>query len=94
MSPVPSGFHARNSARGRRYRYLLLESPIRPAIEQGGVGPRPGRKGGRGGRDQVVGHLQSVEPEFAELRENAAFVGYSAGHDPVEGANAVRSDQQ
>lgn len=34
--PVPPAFHARNSARGRRYRYLLLESPVRPAIEQAG----------------------------------------------------------
>ena len=31
-------FHARNHARGRRYAYLLLESPVRPAIESGGVG--------------------------------------------------------
>jgi tRNA pseudouridine38-40 synthase len=31
-------FHARNHARGRRYAYLLLESPVRPAIEDGGVG--------------------------------------------------------
>ena len=30
--PVDAGFHARNSARGRRYRYLLLESPLRPAL--------------------------------------------------------------
>jgi tRNA pseudouridine38-40 synthase len=37
-SPVPAGFHARNSARGRRYRYLLLESPVRPAIERAGCG--------------------------------------------------------
>ncbi|MED5618335.1 tRNA pseudouridine(38-40) synthase TruA [Ideonella sp. BN130291] len=36
--PVPPTFHARNSARGRRYRYLLLESPVRPAIEQAGCG--------------------------------------------------------
>jgi tRNA pseudouridine38-40 synthase len=35
---VPAGFHARNSARGRRYRYLLLESPVRPALELGLVG--------------------------------------------------------
>src|SRR5207245_209134 len=28
-------FHARNSARGRRYAYLVLESPVRPAIEWG-----------------------------------------------------------
>jgi len=35
---VPDEFHARNSARGRRYVYLLLESPVRPAIESGAVG--------------------------------------------------------
>jgi len=36
--PVDDGFHARFSAQGRRYRYLLLESPLRPALEAGGVG--------------------------------------------------------
>ncbi|MFZ2989884.1 tRNA pseudouridine(38-40) synthase TruA [Ideonella sp.] len=36
--PVPAQFHARNSARGRRYRYLLLESAVRPAIEQASCG--------------------------------------------------------
>jgi tRNA pseudouridine38-40 synthase len=35
---VPAGFHARNSARGRRYRYLLLESAVRPALEAGRCG--------------------------------------------------------
>ena len=35
---VPDDFHARNHARGRRYRYLLLESPLRPALESGSVG--------------------------------------------------------
>jgi tRNA pseudouridine38-40 synthase len=33
--PVAAGFHARNSARGRRYRFVVLESPVRPALEQG-----------------------------------------------------------
>jgi tRNA pseudouridine38-40 synthase len=33
--PVSRAFHARNSARGRRYRFLVLESPVRPALEQG-----------------------------------------------------------
>ena len=32
------GFHARNSAHGRRYAYLLLQSPVRPALESGLVG--------------------------------------------------------
>ena len=36
--PVPAQFHARNSARGRRYRFLVLESPVRPALEQGVCG--------------------------------------------------------
>jgi len=36
--PVAGDFHARNSARGRRYVYLLLESPVRPAIEASVVG--------------------------------------------------------
>lgn len=36
--PVPADFHARNSARGRRYRYLLRESAVRPALEAGLVG--------------------------------------------------------
>lgn len=35
---VAANFHARNSARGRRYRYLLVESPVRPALEEGLVG--------------------------------------------------------
>lgn len=36
--PVAPDFHARNSARGRRYRFLVLESPVRPAIEAGACG--------------------------------------------------------
>ena len=35
---VPEAFHARNSARARRYAYLLLESPVRPAVESGATG--------------------------------------------------------
>jgi tRNA pseudouridine38-40 synthase len=37
-TPVGEGFHARNRARGRRYVYLLLESPVRPALENGLAG--------------------------------------------------------
>ena len=33
--PVAADFDARRSALGRRYRYLLLQSPVRPALEQG-----------------------------------------------------------
>lgn len=32
------GFHARNSAIGRRYAYVVLESPVRPSIDAGSVG--------------------------------------------------------
>ena len=35
---VAPDFHARNSARGRRYVYRLLVSPVRPSIESGLVG--------------------------------------------------------
>lgn len=35
---VADDFHARNHARGRRYAYLLLESPVRPALEAGLAG--------------------------------------------------------
>lgn len=35
---VDETFHARNSALGRRYAYLLLESAVRPAIEAGAAG--------------------------------------------------------
>ncbi len=35
---VSDDFHARNSALGRRYRYLVLESEARPALEAGLVG--------------------------------------------------------
>ena len=36
--PVGAEFHARFSARGRRYRYLLLNRPQRPGLWQGRVG--------------------------------------------------------
>jgi len=36
--PVPGDFHARFHARGRRYRYVLLQSPVRPSLESGLVG--------------------------------------------------------
>ncbi|MGE5116827.1 MAG: tRNA pseudouridine(38-40) synthase TruA [Betaproteobacteria bacterium] len=36
--PVDADFHARNSAHGRRYAYLLLESAVRPALESGVCG--------------------------------------------------------
>ena len=35
---MPEQFHARYSAQGRRYTYVLLESPVRPAVAVGSVG--------------------------------------------------------
>ncbi|MBI5716744.1 MAG: tRNA pseudouridine(38-40) synthase TruA [Burkholderiales bacterium] len=35
---VEDSFHARASARGRRYRFVLLESPVRPALEADACG--------------------------------------------------------
>jgi tRNA pseudouridine38-40 synthase len=36
--PVAASFHARNSAHGRRYRYIVRAAPVRPALEHGLVG--------------------------------------------------------
>lgn len=35
---VPAAFHARASAVARRYAYVLLESPVRPSVDNGQVG--------------------------------------------------------
>jgi tRNA pseudouridine38-40 synthase len=36
--PVPEAFHSRACARGRRYTYVVLESPVRPSLDAGRVG--------------------------------------------------------
>ena len=35
---VPASFHARGAATARRYAYVLLESPVRPSVDNGQVG--------------------------------------------------------
>lgn len=35
---VDRRFHARNSARGRRYRFVVRQSPVRPSLDQGLAG--------------------------------------------------------
>lgn len=37
VQPVPAHFHARHSATGRRYRYLMLDGSARPALHHGRV---------------------------------------------------------
>ncbi len=36
--PVPAAFHSRASATGRRYSYIVLESPVRPSVDAARVG--------------------------------------------------------
>ncbi|MDR2852773.1 MAG: tRNA pseudouridine(38-40) synthase TruA [Burkholderiaceae bacterium] len=36
--PMPERFHCRNSAIGRRYLYVLSQSPVRPSLDAGRVG--------------------------------------------------------
>ena len=36
--PAPEAFHSRACAVARRYRYIVLESPVRPSLEAGRVG--------------------------------------------------------
>jgi len=57
---VPASFHSRATAIGRRYDYLLLESPVRPALESGLAGwtfrPLDGEAMRRAGQALVGAH--------------------------------------
>ena len=57
---VPASFHSRATAIGRRYHYLLLESPVRPALESGLAGwtfrPLDGEAMRRAGQALVGAH--------------------------------------
>lgn len=80
--PVAEGFHARNSARGRRYVYLLLESPVRPALESGLAGwafrPLDG-DAMRGAAKALVG-----EHDFSSFRSSQCQAA-----TPVKRLNAI-----
>ena len=52
--PMADEFHARNSALGRRYAYVLRESPVRPALEQGLAGWSFRRLDGQAMRDAAA----------------------------------------
>ncbi len=66
--PIEADFHARFSAIGRRYVYLLLESPVRPALEAGAVGWvfRPLD----GARMQAAAALLTGEHDFSAFRSS------------------------
>ena len=80
--PVAADFHARNSARGRRYSYLLLEAPVRPALETGLAGwvfrPLDG-DAMRAGAAHLVG-----EHDFTSFRSSQCQAA-----TPVKRLNAV-----
>ena len=65
----PAGFHARASATARRYAYIVLESPVRPALESGRAGwtfkPLDG-EAMRAGAAQLLG-----EHDFTSFRASA-----------------------
>jgi tRNA pseudouridine38-40 synthase len=66
---VPAGFHARASALGRRYRFIVLESAVRPALESGVCGwvHRPLD----GGAMQAAADLLIGEHDFTSFRAAA-----------------------
>jgi tRNA pseudouridine38-40 synthase len=65
---VDTGFHARNSARGRRYRFVVLQSPVRPALETGLVGWTFKPLDGLAMRE-AAGHLLG-EHDFSSFRSS------------------------
>jgi tRNA pseudouridine38-40 synthase len=84
---VPPHFHARNLARGRRYRYLLLESPVRPAIERGGCGWSFRPLDGQAMR-AAAGHLIG-EHDFTSFRSSECQAA-----SPVKHLHAIRIEQR
>ncbi|WP_298923572.1 tRNA pseudouridine(38-40) synthase TruA [uncultured Ramlibacter sp.] len=80
--PVPDSFHARGSAVARRYAYVLLESPVRPAVEAGRVGwvfrPLDG--------DAMRASAQALlgEHDFTSFRASSC-----QSHTPVKTINSI-----
>ena len=74
---VPPSFHARASARARRYAYVLLESPVRPSVDNGQVGWvfRPLQL------DSMVSAAQALvgEHDFSSFRASSC-----QAHSPVK----------
>lgn len=85
--PVADDFHARNSAVSRRYRYLLLESAVRPALEAGAVGwvfrPLDGAAM-RDAAERLVG-----EHDFSSFRSSECQAA-----SPVKTLHAIEVDRR
>jgi tRNA pseudouridine38-40 synthase len=85
--PVADTFHARNSARGRRYRFLVLQSPVRPSVEHGLVGwsfkPLDG-EAMRTGAAQLLG-----EHDFSSFRSSEC-----QSPTPVKTVRSIQIAQQ
>ncbi len=74
---VPPGFHARASATARRYAYVLLESPVRPSVDNGQVG-WVFRPLDQTAMQQAANHLLG-EHDFTSFRASAC-----QAHSPVK----------
>jgi hypothetical protein len=100
---VPAGggraFTRRNSARGRRYRYVLLESAVRPALESGPLRlglPAAGRRGdARGGRSPAAASTTSAPSAPRSARRSSPVKTLrDAGHRPARRLLALRLRRQ
>lgn len=80
---VGPDFHARNSARGRRYCYLLLESAVRPALEEGLVGWTFRALDGEAMRSAAA--ALEGEHDFSSFRSSQC-----QAHSPVKRLNSIR----
>lgn len=80
---VPDDFHARNSAKGRRYAYVLLESPVRPSVEAGRVG-WVFRPLNQQAMEQAAAHLLG-EHDFTSFRASSC-----QSPTPVKRMDAIR----
>ena len=97
--PSTADFHARNSARGRRYAYLLLESPVRPAHRGGpvrlGVSPAGRRRmRGRGGAADRRARLQRASARPSARRASPVKDAAPHRHPPPRRLLALRLRRQ
>jgi tRNA pseudouridine38-40 synthase len=84
---VDPAFHARYAARGRRYRYVLLESPVRPSLEHGLVGWTFRRLDGDAMRDAAARLLG--EHDFSAFRSSEC-----QARSPVKTLHAITIERR